>query len=303
MAKRLLVLVALLLILPATALAATVHVRIEGKTKNLFAPQEATVTAGNALEALQQASLAGEFYYHITQSSFGNYVDQVGFYGGTADSGWVFKVNDVSPPVGCRPGDVEGRRSCPLVLRHLRADGRPADARGEGLRQGLLHGDSVRRHRESRCGHRSRVACRLAEVPPGLDGEVAVPRGAPRCARSRDGDRRHPFERGEVRLAAVLALTLALAGCGGGGREHGTATLWVTRDRGGQVIFAGGVPAGLDGIQAVERKLKVSTRYGGRFLQSIDGISGSLTGQRDWFFFVNGIEGGPERDRGDAPSR
>jgi hypothetical protein len=94
-----------------------------------------------------------------------------------------------------------------------------------------------------------------------------------------------------VRLAAVLALTLALAGCGGGGREHGTATLWVTRDRGGQVIFAGGVPAGLDGIQAVERKLKVSTRYGGRFLQSIDGISGSLTGQRDWFFFVNGIEG------------
>jgi hypothetical protein len=98
-AKRLLVLVALLLVLPATALAATVHVRIEGKTKNLFAPQEATVTAGNALEALQQASLAGEFYYHITQSSFGNYVDQVGFYGGTADSGWVFKVNDVSPPV------------------------------------------------------------------------------------------------------------------------------------------------------------------------------------------------------------
>jgi Domain of unknown function (DUF4430) len=93
-----------------------------------------------------------------------------------------------------------------------------------------------------------------------------------------------------VRLAAVLALTLALAGCGGGGREHGTATLWVTRDRGGQVIFAGAVPAGLDGIQAVERKLKVSTRYGGRFLQSIDGISGSLTAQRDWFFFVNGIE-------------
>jgi hypothetical protein len=99
-AKRLLVLLALSLVLPATALAATVHVRIEGKTKTLFAPQEATVTAGNALDALEQASLAGEFYYHITSSSFGNYVDQVGRYGGTADSGWVFKVNDVSPPVG-----------------------------------------------------------------------------------------------------------------------------------------------------------------------------------------------------------
>ena len=35
----------------------------------------------------------------------------------------------------------------------------------------------------------------------------------------------------------------------------------------------------------------MTTRYGGRYLQSIDGISGSLTDQRDWFFFVNGIEG------------
>ena len=100
MAKRLLVLVALLFVLPATALAATVHVRVEGKTRTLFAPQEVTVTAGNALDALQQASLAGEFYYHVTQSSFGNYVDQVGLYGGTGGSGWVFKVNDASPPVG-----------------------------------------------------------------------------------------------------------------------------------------------------------------------------------------------------------
>lgn len=94
-----------------------------------------------------------------------------------------------------------------------------------------------------------------------------------------------------MRATLVLALALALTGCGGGGRGHGTATLWVTRDRGANVLYAGSVPAGLDGIQAVERKLKVTTRYGGRYLQSIDGISGSLTDQRDWFFFVNGIEG------------
>jgi hypothetical protein len=99
-AKRLLVLLALSLVLPATALAATVHVRVEGKTRTLFAPTEVTVTAGTALDALQQASLIGELYYHVTVSSFGNYVDQVGLYGGTADSGWVFKVNDISPPVG-----------------------------------------------------------------------------------------------------------------------------------------------------------------------------------------------------------
>ncbi len=94
-----------------------------------------------------------------------------------------------------------------------------------------------------------------------------------------------------MKAAVVLAVTLALAGCGGGKREHGTATLWVTRDRGSRVMFTGAVPAGLDGIQAVERKLEVTTRYGGRYLQSIDGISGSLTQQRDWFFFVDGIEG------------
>ena len=94
-----------------------------------------------------------------------------------------------------------------------------------------------------------------------------------------------------MRKTLVLVLALVLAGCGGGGHGHGTATLWVTRDRGAHVIYAGSVPAGLDGIQVVERKLKVTTRYGGRYLQSIDGIAGSLTGQRDWFFFVNGIEG------------
>ncbi|MGZ4335328.1 MAG: DUF4430 domain-containing protein [Gaiellaceae bacterium] len=94
-----------------------------------------------------------------------------------------------------------------------------------------------------------------------------------------------------MRHLAVLLLALVLAGCGGRAREQGTATLWVTRDRGAHVVFAGSVPGGLNGIQAVERKLKVTTRYGGRYLQSIDGIEGSLGGQRDWFFFVNGVEG------------
>ena len=95
-----------------------------------------------------------------------------------------------------------------------------------------------------------------------------------------------------MKPALVLLLALVLAGCGGNGRGHGTATLWVTRDRGTHVVYAGAVPAGLNGIQTVERKLKVTTRYGGRFVQSIAGVSGSLSDQRDWFFYVNGIEGG-----------
>lgn len=95
-----------------------------------------------------------------------------------------------------------------------------------------------------------------------------------------------------MRLVAGLALVLALAGCGGAGGGHGTATLWVTRDRGAHVLFTGTVPAGLTAIQALERRLQVTTRYGGRYVQSIDGIQGTLSGERDWFFFVNGIESG-----------
>jgi len=94
-----------------------------------------------------------------------------------------------------------------------------------------------------------------------------------------------------VKRALLVAVALVLAGCGGGGRGHGTATLWVTRDRGAHVVFAGRVPAGLNAIQTVERKLHVTTRYGGRYVQSIAGIDGSLAAQRDWFFYVDGIEG------------
>jgi hypothetical protein len=98
--KRLIVLVLLLFVLPATAYAATVKVRVEGKTRTLFGPTEITVTASNALDALEQASLLGELYYHVTTTSFGPYVDQIGRYPGSGSSGWVFKVDDASPPVG-----------------------------------------------------------------------------------------------------------------------------------------------------------------------------------------------------------
>ncbi len=94
-----------------------------------------------------------------------------------------------------------------------------------------------------------------------------------------------------MRRVAVLLLALALAGCGGSGRGHGTATLWVTTGRGQHVVFSGPVAAGSDGIRTLERQVKITTRYGGRYLQSVNGIGGSLAGQRDWFYFVNGVEG------------
>jgi hypothetical protein len=103
-------LAAALAVVPLAA-AALVHIRVEGKTQTLFGASEPLVEATTPLDALEHAAVAGEFYYHITASSFGNYVDQVGLYGGAGDAGWVFKVNGISPPVGAdqvqlKDGDV-----------------------------------------------------------------------------------------------------------------------------------------------------------------------------------------------------
>ena len=100
MAKRLVALIVLSLVLPAVAIAANVHVRVEGKTRTIWGTTAPALTATTAKDALEQASIAGEFYYHIAGTSFGPYIDQIGRYAGDSSSGWVFKVNNVSPPVG-----------------------------------------------------------------------------------------------------------------------------------------------------------------------------------------------------------
>jgi hypothetical protein len=95
-----------------------------------------------------------------------------------------------------------------------------------------------------------------------------------------------------VRPGRGLALVLAaavVAGCGGSG-ESGKATLWVTRDRGATVLLVRKVPAGLTAMQALDRVADVKTRYGGRFVQAINGLEGSVGQRRDWFWFLNGYE-------------
>ena len=103
MARRSIVLLTvagLALALAATALGATVTVRVEGKTRPIFGSVPVKVDAPNALVALDAASTLGEFYAQVTHASFGSYVSQIGRYPGAGSSGWVFKVNGVSPPVG-----------------------------------------------------------------------------------------------------------------------------------------------------------------------------------------------------------
>jgi Domain of unknown function (DUF4430) len=101
------VVVALVVVPAASAL--EVHVRIEGKTRTIFgstAPLVDVTSVGanalpeSALDALAAAAALGEFYYHVAVTSFGPYVDQIGPYAASGQTGWVYKVNGVSPPVG-----------------------------------------------------------------------------------------------------------------------------------------------------------------------------------------------------------
>ena len=91
-------------------------------------------------------------------------------------------------------------------------------------------------------------------------------------------------------LSALFVLAL-LAGCGGAGEEQGTAQLWVTRDRGAELLVEAEVDAGQTLMRALAAEAEVDTRFGGRYVQSVNGIEGSLGDQRDWFWFVNGYEG------------
>jgi len=45
-------------------------------------------------------------------------------------------------------------------------------------------------------------------------------------------------------------------------------------------------------MRLLDRNADISTRYGGRFVQSVDGLQGRSSGSRsfDWFFYVDGVE-------------
>ena len=98
------------------------------------------------------------------------------------------------------------------------------------------------------------------------------------------------------RVAATLLAALLLAGCGIGPGEQrsGGAQVRVTRDFGRTQLHAASTRTISDGqtvMRLTESKFDVDTRYGGRFIPSIDGLKGTgATGQSDWFFFVNGVE-------------
>jgi len=98
-----------------------------------------------------------------------------------------------------------------------------------------------------------------------------------------------------VLAAALVLCTTAAAGCGiGPGKDQGDVSLAVTRDYGSKVIVQkqDSIHESDTVLRVLDRNTDITTRYGGGFVQSIDGISGSSSGGRtsDWFFYVNGIE-------------
>lgn len=99
------------------------------------------------------------------------------------------------------------------------------------------------------------------------------------------------------RLVTLVVLAAALAGCGlgSGADQGGGADLRVTRDFGQREIATASRASVKEGdtvMRFLQSERKVSLRYGGGFVQTIDGVSGEgATGRRDWFYWVNGQQG------------
>jgi hypothetical protein len=95
----------------------------------------------------------------------------------------------------------------------------------------------------------------------------------------------------------ALLLCLLVAGCGfGEGATRGDVTLTVTRDFGAERLHEGiGTATAEEGdtvMRLLQENYEVETRYGGGFVQEVDGIAGGREDGRraDWFYYVNGIE-------------
>lgn len=99
-----------------------------------------------------------------------------------------------------------------------------------------------------------------------------------------------------VAIALFVAASLAAAGCGlGPGEGVGDVELTVTRDYGAVPMIhseLGDVTESDTVMRALEGSAEISTRYGGGFVQSIEGVEAEerLDRSFDWFFYVNGVE-------------
>lgn len=101
--------------------------------------------------------------------------------------------------------------------------------------------------------------------------------------------------RGTAVAAALLCAALATAGCGlGAGGSVGEVELAVTREYGAVPVLHRAVEAKQSDtvMRVLEGSATISTRYGGGFVDAIDGVEEAERGghPHDWFFYVDGVE-------------
>jgi Domain of unknown function (DUF4430) len=96
------------------------------------------------------------------------------------------------------------------------------------------------------------------------------------------------------RLGVVLTAAALCCGCGtapapppGGA---GAVSVTVTRDFGARTLTTGRAAPGQSALTALRLTARVSTAYGGRFVQGIDGLSGVRSSATAWLYFINGIQ-------------
>lgn len=103
-------------------------------------------------------------------------------------------------------------------------------------------------------------------------------------------------DRGVAVAIALLGAALATAGCGvGPGSGVGEVSLTVTRDYGAKPVQPRVTEEASESdtvMRVLDRNAEISTRYGGGFVSSIDGLAEATDGGHlyDWFFYVDGVE-------------
>jgi hypothetical protein len=101
--------------------------------------------------------------------------------------------------------------------------------------------------------------------------------------------------RGMAVATTLLLAALAAAGCGlGPGAGVGGVELTVTREFGSVPVLERSLKADESStvMRVLEGNADISTRYGGGYVQSIDGTEEAHHGgdPYDWFFYVDGVE-------------
>jgi Domain of unknown function (DUF4430) len=96
-------------------------------------------------------------------------------------------------------------------------------------------------------------------------------------------------------LALVLVLVVAGCGFGAGKKSGGSVTVTVSEDFGRARLAPTSRKTAREGesvMRLLQGSFDVTTRFGGNFVQEIDGVSGGREDGRrvDWFYYVNGIE-------------